>query len=59
MKRQLGKFGEIKRNCHKVKAQLDGILANHSPDISMFDVPPPVQSKGIEAYKKTWILLCS
>ena len=20
----------------------------------MFDVPPPVQSKGIEAYKKTW-----
>ena len=20
----------------------------------MFDVPPPVQAKGIEAYKKTW-----
>ncbi len=20
----------------------------------MFDVPPPIQSKGIEAYKKTW-----
>jgi uncharacterized protein (TIGR02246 family) len=33
---------------------LDGILANHSPDILMFDVPPPMQSKGIEAYKKTW-----
>ena len=35
---------------------LDGILANHSPDILMFDVPPPIQSKGIEAYKKTWDL---
>jgi len=33
---------------------LDGILANHSPDILMFDVPPPMQSKGMEAYKKTW-----
>ena len=35
---------------------MDGILANHSPDILMFDVPPPIQSKGIEAYKKTWDL---
>ena len=26
----------------------NGVLANHSPDILMFDVPPPVQSKGIE-----------
>ena len=33
---------------------LDGILANHSPEILMFDVPPPAQLKGIEAYKKTW-----
>ena len=33
---------------------LNGILANHSPEILMFDVPPPMQSKGIEAYKKTW-----
>lgn len=33
---------------------MDGILANHSPDILMFDVPPPIQSVGIEAYKKTW-----
>ena len=35
---------------------LDGILANHSQDILMFDVPPPLQSKGIEAYKQTWDL---
>jgi ketosteroid isomerase-like protein len=35
---------------------IDAILANHSPDILMFDVPPPIQSKGIDAYKKTWDL---
>ena len=23
-----------------------GILADHDPDIVMFDVPPPLQSKG-------------
>jgi len=33
---------------------LAGILADHSPDIVMFDVPPPFQSRGIEAYRKTW-----
>jgi len=38
---------------------LDGILANHSTDMLMFDVPPPLQSKGIEAYKKTWELFFS
>lgn len=38
---------------------LNGILANHSPDILMFDLPPPLQSKGIEAYKKTWDLFFS
>ena len=25
---------------------LDGILANHSIDMLMFDVPPPMQSRG-------------
>ena len=35
---------------------IEGILAYHSPDILMFDVPPPIQSKGIDAYKKTWDL---
>ena len=37
----------------------EGILTNHSADIVMFDVPPPFQSKGIEAYKKTWDLFFS
>ena len=38
---------------------LDGVLANHSMDILMFDVPPPMQSRGIEAYTKTWDLFFS
>lgn len=33
---------------------IKGILANHSTDIVMFDVPPPLQSRGIEAYRRTW-----
>jgi uncharacterized protein (TIGR02246 family) len=35
---------------------LAGVLAHHEQDIVMFDLPPPVQSKGIDAYKKTWDL---
>jgi len=38
---------------------LDAILANHSPGMLMFDLPPPIQSKGIEAYRKTWDLFFS
>jgi ketosteroid isomerase-like protein len=33
---------------------MNGILANHAADIVMFDVPPLLQSRGIEAYQKTW-----
>jgi uncharacterized protein (TIGR02246 family) len=38
---------------------LKGILANHSPEMLMFDVPPPLESKGIDAYRKTWDLFFS
>ena len=38
---------------------LKGILANHSPEMLMFDVPPPLVSKGIDAYRKTWELFFS
>jgi ketosteroid isomerase-like protein len=41
------------------RRDFEGILQNHSSDIVMFDVPPPFQSKGIEAYKKTWDLFFS
>ncbi len=36
-----------------------GILARHSADMLMFDVPPPAESRGIEAYRKTWDLFFS
>ncbi len=35
---------------------LEGILQNHSEDILMFDVPVPLQSKGLKEYRKTWEL---
>jgi uncharacterized protein (TIGR02246 family) len=41
------------------RRDIAGILQNHSPDIVMFDVPPPFQSRGIEAYRKTWDLFFS
>ncbi|TDO30735.1 uncharacterized protein (TIGR02246 family) [Kribbella sp. VKM Ac-2527] len=34
---------------------LAGVLANHSADVVMFDVPPPYDGvRGIDAYRETW-----
>jgi uncharacterized protein (TIGR02246 family) len=33
---------------------LDAVLADHSEDIQMFDVPPPNEVRGIDAYRNTW-----
>jgi uncharacterized protein (TIGR02246 family) len=33
---------------------LDGVLADHADDIVMFDVPPPNELRGIDAYRETW-----
>jgi uncharacterized protein (TIGR02246 family) len=34
---------------------LKGVLADHSDDIVMFDVPPPYDGvRGIDAYRETW-----
>lgn len=33
---------------------IEGVVANHVDDVVMFDVPPPVQVKGLEAYRRTW-----
>jgi uncharacterized protein (TIGR02246 family) len=35
------------------------ILAHHAPALWMFDVPPPFESRGLEAYRKTWDLFFS
>jgi uncharacterized protein (TIGR02246 family) len=37
------------------RGDTDGVLANHSRDIVMFDVPPPYEgARGIDAYRETW-----
>jgi uncharacterized protein (TIGR02246 family) len=34
---------------------MDAVLADHSADIVMFDVPPPQEGlRGIDAYRETW-----
>jgi uncharacterized protein (TIGR02246 family) len=34
---------------------MNGVLADHSDDIVMFDVPPPQEGvHGIDAYRETW-----
>jgi uncharacterized protein (TIGR02246 family) len=34
---------------------LETVLADHAPDIVMFDVPPPDEGvRGIDAYRATW-----
>jgi uncharacterized protein (TIGR02246 family) len=38
------------------RGDIDAVLAHHSNDIVMYDVPPPFQSVGIDAYRKTWDL---
>lgn len=35
---------------------MSGTLAHHADDIVMFDVPMPLQSRGIVEYEKTWEL---
>lgn len=38
---------------------LEAIRAHHHPDFLMFDVPPPLLSRGIAAYMGTWNLFYS
>lgn len=37
------------------RGDLSAVLADHSEDIVMFDVPPPYEGvRGIDAYRQTW-----
>jgi uncharacterized protein (TIGR02246 family) len=36
------------------RKDMEGVLAHHADDIVMFDVPLPLQSRGLDEYKKTW-----
>lgn len=65
--RQLGEGMELS-NQEQVKKVIDdwcqairdinyeNLLSAHTEDILMFDVPPPLQNKGLGEYKKTWDL---
>jgi uncharacterized protein (TIGR02246 family) len=33
---------------------IQGVVAHHTDDVVMFDVPPPVAVRGIPAYRDTW-----
>jgi len=33
---------------------MDGVLANHSDDVVMLDVPPQLQARGLPAFRETW-----
>jgi uncharacterized protein (TIGR02246 family) len=33
---------------------IGGVVARHTDDVLMFDVPPPVAVRGIAAYRETW-----
>ena len=33
---------------------LDDVVAHHARDMVMFDVPPPVVVRGLDAYRDTW-----
>lgn len=46
----------IERWAEAVRAQdLTAVLADHTDDIVMFDVPPPQDGvRGIDAYRETW-----
>jgi uncharacterized protein (TIGR02246 family) len=33
---------------------LAGAVARHAPDVLLFDVPPPLQSRGGKAYEASW-----
>ena len=41
------------------RKDLAAIVVNHSANMLMFDVPPPLASKGIDAYTRTWDLFFS
>ena len=45
----------IEKWAHAVRARnVPAILSHHSAQILLFDVPPPLQSRGIDEYRSSW-----
>jgi uncharacterized protein (TIGR02246 family) len=38
------------------EGDINAVLACHSDDIVMFDVPPPLEARGLDAYRRQWAL---
>lgn len=38
------------------QGDIEAILAHHDIDVVMYDVPEPLQSRGLDAYRQTWEL---
>lgn len=38
---------------------IEAVLACHTSDVVLFDVPPPLQVKGLDEYRKAWELYFS
>jgi ketosteroid isomerase-like protein len=38
------------------RQDLPGVLEHHSPHLVMFDVPEPIQARGLAEYAETWEL---
>jgi ketosteroid isomerase-like protein len=36
------------------RKDMAGILRHHAPDMTMYDVPPPLRLKGVRAYEDSW-----
>lgn len=36
------------------REDMEGILRDHAEEIVLFDLPPPLESRGSVAYKATW-----
>jgi ketosteroid isomerase-like protein len=54
-KDELEIFGLIERWAKAVRGEdRTTIREDHDPGILMFDVPPPFQSRGLDAYMATW-----
>lgn len=54
----VGEIETIIRNWeHAIQTgDMAAVIERHADDIVMYDVPEPLQSKGIEAYRRTWDL---
>ena len=45
----------IERWANAVQRQdVEGVVAHHAGDMLMFDVPPPNELRGIDAYRDSW-----